>query len=76
MEPFHAFLTITCSHCQAMLLRLGLSANKDIVVCPLCLRAGGFDDVLEEGAELSDSYAVSDETRSLVRKLWAERTAH
>jgi uncharacterized Zn finger protein (UPF0148 family) len=76
MEPFHAFLAITCSHCRTVLLRLGLSANKDIVVCPVCLRAGGFDDVLEEGAELSDSYAVSDETRSLVRKLWAEHTAH
>ena len=31
MEPFHAFLTHTCGHCSAPLLRLGLSANNDIV---------------------------------------------
>ena len=56
-------------------MRLGLSANKDIVVCPVCLQAGGFDDVLEEGAELSDGYDFSAETRSLVKRLWAERAA-
>ena len=75
MEPFHAFLTIKCTHCGAPLLRLGLSENNDIVVCPLCLRAGGFDDVLEEGAELSEDYQFSDDTKALVRRLWASRAA-
>lgn len=73
MEPFHAFLSITCTHCGTPLLRLGLSANNDIVVCPACLRAGGFDDVLEEGGELSEGYAFSEDTKQLVRRLWAER---
>ena len=73
MEPFHAFLTIKCNHCSTPLLRLGLSENNDIVVCPVCLRAGGFDDVLEEGAELSEGYEFSDDTKQLVRRLWAER---
>lgn len=75
MEPFHAFLTHTCGHCRAPLLRLGLSENNDIVVCPVCLKAGAFDEVLEEGVELSDGYDVSDDTKSLVRRLWAERAA-
>ena len=75
MEPFHAFLTITCSHCSTPLLRLGLSANNDIVVCPVCLKAGGFDDVLEEGAELSDGYDFSADTRDMIRRLWAEHAA-
>jgi hypothetical protein len=73
MEPFHAFLTIKCTHCSTPLLRLGLSANNDIVVCPVCLKAGGFDDVLEEGAELSDGYDFSADTRDMIRRLWAER---
>jgi uncharacterized Zn finger protein (UPF0148 family) len=46
MEPFHAFLTHTCGHCRTPLLRLGLSENNDIVVCPVCLKAGAFDEVL------------------------------
>ena len=75
MEPFHAFLTHTCDHCSAPLLRLGLSANSDIVVCPVCLKAGGFDDVLEEGAELSDGYDFSADTKDMIRRLWAERAA-
>ena len=75
MEPFHAFLTIKCTHCSTPLLRLGLSANNDIVVCPVCLKAGGFDDVLEEGAELSDGYDFSADTRDMIRRLWAERAA-
>jgi len=73
MEPFHAFLTIKCTHCRTPLLRLGLSANNDIVVCPVCLKAGGFDNVLEEGAELSDGYDFSADTRDMIRRLWAER---
>ena len=73
MEPFHAFLTIKCTHCSTPLLRLGLSANNDIVVCPVCLKAGGFDNVLEEGAELSDGYDFSADTRDMIRRLWAER---
>jgi hypothetical protein len=76
MEPLHAFLPITCRHCQALLPRLSLSANKDILVCPVCLRAGGFDDVLEEGTEPSGSHAVSDEARTLACKPWAQRMAH
>ena len=59
MEPFHAFLTITCTDCHAPLFRIGLSANNDIVVCPICLRAGGYDDVLEEGAELCGGERLS-----------------
>ncbi|MES2294132.1 MAG: hypothetical protein V4527_12595 [Pseudomonadota bacterium] len=75
MEPFHAFLTIKCTHCSTPLLRLGLSENNDIVVCPVCLKAGGFDDVLEEGAELSDGYDFSADTRDMIRRLWAEHAA-
>ena len=75
MEPFHAFLTIKCHHCAAPLLRIGLSENNDIVVCPVCLKAGGYDDVLEEGAELSDDYDYPEDTRALVRRLWASRAA-
>ena len=73
MEPFHAFLNLKCSHCSTPLLRLGMSANNDIVVCPVCLKAGGFDNVLEEGAELSDGYDFSADTRDMIRRLWAER---
>ena len=75
MEPFHAFLNLKCTHCSTSLLRLGLSANNDIVVCPVCLKAGGFDDVLEEGAELSDGYDFSAATRDMIRRLWAEHAA-
>jgi hypothetical protein len=75
MEPFHAFLNLKCTHCSTPLLRLGLSANNDIVVCPVCLKAGGFDDVLEEGAELSDGYDFSADTREMIRRLWAEHAA-
>jgi hypothetical protein len=75
MEPFHVFLAHQCAHCSAPLLRLGLSENNDIVVCPVCLKAGGFDEVLEEGAALTDGYDFSDDTKSLVRRLWAERAA-
>jgi hypothetical protein len=75
MEPFHVFLTHQCAHCRAPLLRLGLSENNDIVVCPVCLKAGGFDEVLEEGQELAEGYDFSDDTRRLVHRLWAERAA-
>jgi hypothetical protein len=74
MEPFHVFLTHQCAHCSAPLLRLGLSENNDIVVCPVCLKAGGFDDVLEEGGELADGYDFSADTRAMIQRLWAERT--
>lgn len=70
MEPFHAFLTIKCTDCQAPLFRIGMSANNDIVVCPVCLRAGGYDDVLEEGAQLEPGYDFSDATRELIRRSW------
>ena len=73
MEPFHAFLAMKCPHCGAPLLRLGLSANNDIVVCPSCLKAGAFDDVLEEGSELTDGYDFSADTRAMIERLWAER---
>ncbi|MBN9544601.1 MAG: hypothetical protein J0I19_03950 [Alphaproteobacteria bacterium] len=75
MEPFHAFLSRKCHHCGTPLLRLGLSANNDIVVCPACLKAGAFDDVLEEGGELTDSYDFSADTRAMIQRLWAERAA-
>ena len=75
MEPIHLFLTHTCRHCSAPLLRLGLSANNDIVVCPVCLKAGSFDDVLEEGAELTDGYDFSADTKAMIRRLWAERAS-
>jgi hypothetical protein len=75
MEPFHAFLTIKCTDCHAPLFRIGLSANNDIVVCPVCLRAGGYDDVLEEGAELAPGYDFSEATRDLIRRSWEARTA-
>jgi len=73
MGPFHAFLTIKCTDCQAPLFRIGLSANNDIVICPVCLRAGSYDDVLEEGAELIAGYELSDATRDLIRRSWEER---
>jgi hypothetical protein len=75
MEPFHAFLTTTCTDCHAPLFRIGLSANKDIVVCPVCLKAGGYDDVLEEGASLMPGFDFSDDTRALIRKSWDAHTA-
>lgn len=75
MDPFHIFLAKKCSHCSTPLLRLGLSANNDIVVCPVCLKAGGFDDVLEEGGELTDGYDFSADTRAMIQRLWAERAA-
>lgn len=75
MEPFHAFLSRTCHHCGTPLLRLGLSANNDIVVCPACLKAGAFDDVLEEGGELTDGYDFSADTKAMIKRLWAERAA-
>ena len=75
MEPFHAFLNLKCTHCSTPLLRLGLSANNDIVVCPVCMRAGGYDDVLEEGAELAPGYDFSEATRDLIRRSWEERSA-
>jgi uncharacterized Zn finger protein (UPF0148 family) len=74
MEPFHAFVTIKCTDCQAPLFRIGVSANKDIVVCPVCMRAGGYDDVLEEGAELMPGYDFSDDTRDLIRRSWEARS--
>jgi uncharacterized Zn finger protein (UPF0148 family) len=73
MEPFHVFLSHTCGHCRAPLLRLGLSENNDIVVCPVCLKTGAFDAVLEEGAELSEGADIPDDTKLLIRRLWAER---
>ncbi|MBS0279895.1 MAG: hypothetical protein JSR25_01940 [Proteobacteria bacterium] len=75
MEPFHAFLSKKCHHCGTPLLRLGLSANNDIVVCPACLKAGAFDDVLEEGGELTDGYDFSADTKAMIKRLWAERAA-
>jgi hypothetical protein len=75
MEPFHAFLSKKCHHCGTQLLRLGLSANNDIVVCPACLRAGAFDDVLEEGGELTDGYDFSADTRAMIKRLWHARAA-
>ena len=73
MEPFHAFLTVKCADCQAPLFRIGLSANNDIVICPVCLRAGSYDDVLEEGAELMAGYQLSEAARDLLSRSWAER---
>ncbi len=75
MEPFHTFLTIKCTSCNAPLVRVSQSETNDIVVCPVCFAAGGFDDILEEGGALSAAYGCPSEIRTLVSAAWARRNA-
>jgi hypothetical protein len=50
---FHRTLTLDCPHCGAKLIRIAPSEYLDLAVCPACLAAGPYDDVLEEGGELT-----------------------
>jgi hypothetical protein len=39
------------------------------------MRAGGYDDVLEEGAALEPGFDFSEATRDLIRRSWEARSA-
>ncbi len=64
---FHRTLTLNCPHCGEKLIRIAPSEYLDLAVCPACLAAGPYDDVLEEGGELTQGLPaeVIDYVRSL-----------
>jgi hypothetical protein len=64
---FHRTLTLNCPHCGGHLLRIAPSEYLDLAVCPACLAAGPYDDVLEEGGELTPGLPpdVADYVRAL-----------
>ncbi|HEX3754011.1 MAG TPA: hypothetical protein VHV26_02945 [Rhizomicrobium sp.] len=73
MEPFHAFLTITCRDCGEKLIRIAQSQHNDLAVCPRCLTAGTYDAVVEDHAELDTGFVFSDDLKHLIRTLHASR---
>ena len=74
MEPFHAFLTIKCADCGEKLIRIARSEFNDLAVCPRCFTAGTYDDVVEEHAELDNSFVFSEELKATIRALHARRS--
>jgi hypothetical protein len=73
MEPFHAFLTLKCPGCATALIRVARSESQDMVVCPICFAAGGYDEVIEENAALDGGHAVSDDIKIFIRGLHDRR---
>jgi hypothetical protein len=73
MEPFHAFLTLKCPTCTTALIRVAHSESQDLVVCPICFTAGGYDEVIEENAALESGHIFSDDVRLLIQQLHAQR---
>lgn len=75
MEPFHSFLPIQCGDCKEALIRIAQSQFHDLVVCPCCLAAGLYDDVVENGAILRRDYEFTDEIKSYLRQ-WRDSRPH
>jgi hypothetical protein len=75
MEPFHAFLTLKCPACAATLIRIAQSESQDMVVCPICFDAGGYDEVIEEHATLEAGHAFPEDLKLFIRGLHARRIA-
>ena len=73
MEPFHAFLTLKCPACSTPLLRFARSESQDMVVCPVCFTAGGYDEVIEENAALESGHDFPDDIKLLIQELHAHR---
>ena len=66
---FHRTLTLDCPHCGAKLVRVAPSEYLDLAVCPACLAAGPYDDVVEEGGELARDWGLPAELADYVRSL-------
>ena len=73
MQPFHAFLTLKCPDCATALIRVAHSESQDVVVCPVCFAAGGYDEVIEENAAWNSGHAVSDDIKLFIRGLHERR---
>jgi hypothetical protein len=66
---FHRTLTLDCPHCGGKLIRIAPSEYLDLAVCPACLAAGHYDDVLEGGEELAKDWSLPPEVVDYVRNL-------
>jgi len=75
MEPFHSFLTVECGDCKESLIRVAQSQFHDLAVCPCCLAAGPYDDVVEDGAMLRREYEFTDEIKAYLRQ-WRDSRPH
>lgn len=73
MEPFHSFLTVTCTDCKEALIRIAQSQFHDLAVCPCCFAAGPYDDVVEDGAALHRGHTLTDEIKAYLRKWHHDR---
>jgi hypothetical protein len=66
---FHRTLTLSCPHCGAKLVRIAPTEYLDLAVCPACLASGPYDDVLEEGGELTQASNLPPDIADYVRGL-------
>jgi hypothetical protein len=69
MDPFHRTLTIHCPICHAPLIRISQSAYMDFAICPGCMAAGAYDDVVDDPAGLTTDYILPDDVKAFVHRL-------
>ena len=69
MEPFHMPLTVSCPSCGRRLVRVAQSDLQDFAICPACLAAGPYDDVMDDPAALTVGYALPAAVKDFVCRL-------
>jgi hypothetical protein len=69
MEPFHMPLIVNCPDCGIHLVRVAQSSLQDFAICPGCLAAGTYDDVMDDPARLTAGYALPKAVQDFVRNL-------
>lgn len=69
MDPFHMRLTIACPDCGIRLVRVSQTAYMDFAICPACMAAGTYDNVVDDPGELTTAYALPEAVKEFVRRM-------
>ncbi|MBN9589425.1 MAG: hypothetical protein J0G99_10495 [Alphaproteobacteria bacterium] len=69
MDPFYRVLTINCPNCGIHLVRVAQTAHLDFAVCPSCMAAGVYEEVVGDPARLTARYALPEAVKEFVSRL-------
>ena len=68
-----AYLTnVTCPTCGLALLRSPRSAVNPIVICTECRAGGHYQDIIEDGKELTPEFVTLNELEDLLSAIGSE----